>query len=106
MNVTYAEKDYQYTTNFFLYDVDYDYLKVGVERYSILKEKIEGSKGVLSEEEAMELLSDVSMSEDVPDESGAYIPTQWSAVYNLSEKEVTICADRNYEKPYTFSVEK
>lgn len=106
MNVTYAQNDYQYTTNFLLYDVDYDYLKVGVERYDILKEKIESSKGVLSEEQAMELLSEVSMSEDVPDESGAYIPTQWSAVYNLNEKTVTICADRNYEKSYIFSVEK
>lgn len=106
MNVTYAQKDYQYTTNFFLYDVDYDYLKVGVERYEILKEKIESSKGVLSQEQAMDLLSDVSMSEDVPDESGAYIPTQWSAVYNLSGGTVTICADRNYDKTYTFSVEK
>lgn len=36
----------------------------------------------------MELLSEVSMSEDVPDESGAYIPTQWSAVYNLNEKQL------------------
>lgn len=106
MNVTYAENDYQYTTNFLLYDVDYDYLKVGVKRYDILKEKIESSKGVLSEKQAMELLSDVSMTEDVPDESGAYIPTQWSAVYNLNEKTVTICTDRNYEKSYTFSVEK
>lgn len=106
MNVTYAENDYQYTTNFLLYDVDYDYLKVGVKRYDILKEKIESSKGVLSEMQAMELLSDVSMTENIPDESGAYIPTQWSAVYNLNKKTVTICTDRNYEKSYTFSVEK
>ena len=85
---------------------DYDYLKVGVKRYDILKEKIESSKGVLSEKQAMELLSDVSMTENIPDESGAYIPTQWSAVYNLNKKTVTICTDRNYEKSYTFSVEK
>lgn len=105
MRVTYAQKDYQYTTNFFLYDVDYEYVKVGVERFNILQNSIEENGGVLDETQAMDLLSSVSMTEDIPDESGAYIPTQWSAVYNLSEKTVTICADRNYDKTYTFSVD-
>ena len=56
------------------------------ERYFTAVKRLEESNGVLSEEEAMQLLSDV-------DQEG----TVWSVVYNLKTGETDIAMGRDYE---------
>lgn len=59
------------------------------DRYSKLKKALKKSKGKLSEEEAMKLLSTVADRKD--------LSTQWSCVYNLDDFTVDICTDGNYD---------
>ena len=45
------------------------------------------------------LLDDVSQAENPTDVTSH---TQWSVVYNLSEKKATVCVNRDYGKSFTF----
>lgn len=49
----------------------------------------------------MSLLDDVSQAENPTDVTSH---TQWSVVYNLSEKKATVCVNRDYGKSFTFYV--
>lgn len=55
----------------------------------------------LTEARAMSLLDDVSQAENPTDVTSH---TQWSVVYNLSEKKATVCVNRDYGKSFTFYV--
>ena len=55
----------------------------------------------LPEARAMSLLDDVSQAENPTDVTSH---TQWSVVYNLSEKKATVCVNRDYGKSFTFYV--
>ena len=101
MVVTRGDGTYQACTNFYLYNVDFDYIKVGVQRYETLQQVLTESRGILTAGEGMALLERVK-SLNVPDESGNYIPTQWSCVYNLTEGSVTVSLGQNYEKSLTY----
>lgn len=57
--------------------------------------------GCLTEASAMSLLDDVSQAENPTDVTSH---TQWSVVYNLSEKKATVCVNRDYGKSFTFYV--
>lgn len=49
----------------------------------------------LSEDDARDLLETVSQNH-----------TQWSCVYNLSDREVTVYLNKNYKKGYTFTLDQ
>ncbi len=70
-------------------------------RYTIIKKKFAETNGVLTEEEAMELLSAVSQKLK-PEELTSN--TQWSAVYNLTKRTVTLCFNRDYTRRFTYSL--
>ena len=51
----------------------------------------------------MQLLSDCSQDAH-KNKQGEISKTQWSCVYDLKNKKVTICVNQNYDAKYTISV--
>ncbi len=84
-----------YLTNFQLSEGKDQGVGIGHERYRKLKERLESTGHVLSEEEAMDLLKNVSIRFG---EEGDW-QTEWSLVYNIDEFKVTICNEMNYDNP-------
>ena len=104
MKVVYPDKNYQCATNFLLTNPDADF-SVGKDRYAIIDQKLASTNGMLSKEEAMDLLSSCSQKAH-KNKKGEISKTQWSCVYDLKNKKVTVCVNRNYDTKYTFSVLK
>lgn len=105
MVVTEMAGMYQAATNFYLHDVPFDYEKQGEDRYAILVDTLSNKEGVLSAEEGMNLLKSVSFDGTPPDEEGRVYSTQWSSIYDLTNPSLTLCADRDYENNYTYTVD-
>lgn len=73
----------------------------GKVRYDIMDFVLSQNGDCLSETRAMNLLDDVSQAESPTDVTSH---TQWSVVYNLSDRKATVCVNRDYSKPFTFYV--
>ena len=104
MVVTEKEGDYQCATNFYLCDVPFEYEAQGQDRFDKLTEVLTREKGVRTVEEAMELLHYANIVSTEPDAEGRVYSTQWSSIYDLENKTLTLCSDRNYDMPYVFPV--
>lgn len=105
MVVTEKEGKYQAATNFYLHDVPFEYEKQGEDRYEILMNTLGENNGILTATDGMNLLKSVSFEETPPDEEGRVYSTQWSSIYDLTNPTLILCADRDYENPYTYPVE-
>lgn len=105
MIVTEKKGDFQCATNFYLHDVPFKYEKQGLDRYEKLVDVLTEKKGVLSKEDGMGLLNHVAIISTEPDEEGRVYSTQWSSIYDLENPSLTLCADRNYETSFTYSVD-
>ena len=79
MVVTRAENKYQVVTNFTLFD-NPSKTGFGKDRYENILNALEKQEGIISEEEALELLK----SNVIPGDE------QWSAVYNLTKKTLSV----------------
>lgn len=73
----------------------------GKTRYDIMDFVLSQNGDCITEARAMNLLDDVSQAENPAD---ATSHTQWSVVYNLSERKATVCVNRDYSKPFTFTL--
>ena len=102
MKVVYPDKNYQCATNFLLTNPDAEF-NFGQDRYQIIDEKLSSTNGKLSSHEAMQLLSDCSQDAH-KNKQGKISKTQWSCVYDLKNKNVTICVNEYYDAKYTISV--
>lgn len=71
----------------------------GKTRYDMMEFVIKQNSNQLSEEGAMNLLNGVSQAE-TPGNPTSH--TQWSVVYNLSQRKATICVNRDYKNKFTF----
>jgi hypothetical protein len=67
-------------------------------RYQTASQTLEQAAGLITEAEAMALLSDVSSS------SGSN-PTMWSVVYNMTTGDFQVSVGRQYEKVYSFHLD-
>lgn len=85
-----TDEPWQVCTNFLFSETSNTYC----ERYNKATRRLEEKNGILSEEEAMQLLSDVSQD-----------GTVWSVVYNLKTGEVYIAMGKNYDKIYEFDLD-
>lgn len=88
-------KNYQIASNFIMFNG----LNIGegydeFERYEKAEKALEENSGVLSEEQAMKVLSEVM----IPDR------TQWSVVYNMTSKGANVCINKKYENKYKFNL--
>ena len=88
---------YQAATNFLLTPGDYDF-GGGQDRYQVLMETLTAAGGVLSEDEAMDLLQSVSREVQIRDD-GSVFQTQWSVVYNLDDLTASIIMGGKYDEP-------
>ena len=70
------------------------------DRLGKIRGTLEAKGGVLTEEEAMKLLSDVHQEAKEKGKS----KTQWSVVYNLTKKTASVCIGHNYGKIYKFEL--
>lgn len=103
-----VEKDGKFlaATNFYLSDVPFAYEAQGLDRYAGMKETLSEKDCILTADEGMQLLMKVALTGTAPDEKGRSYSTQWSSIYNLSEPSLTLCADRNAQQVYHYSVVK
>ena len=83
----------------------------GQDRYEIIQKKLDETNGVMTEEETMRLLEEAhfdGVKASNADQTDKYYnaKTQWSAVYNLSKKTLTLCVGMDYDKKYEYSLEE
>lgn len=105
-NVMYVYKEEDstlVTTNFVLTEGEYFNHGSGQNRYEIIEAGLEEKNGVVTEEEAMDLLE--AASQYVANGKGSSASTLWSCVYNNTDKTLSLCCNQNYEKVYTYSVD-
>lgn len=103
-------RDSRFVTNFYISPkmADHQYgpeSKHGLDRYEKLRDTLAKYNNVLAETKAMELLSAASQAKK-PEKLTSN--TQWSIVYNLTDRTAKVCTLRNYEedKTWSFSVVK
>lgn len=77
--------------------------KHGLWRYDTLRVTLERNNYKLTDAQAMNLLKAVSQDSN-PDENTSH--TQWSALYNLTQKKVDVSILQEYENKFSFSIEK
>ena len=73
----------------------------GADRLQMLREFLDIRGGVVTEEEAMQLLANVSRGLN-PEELTSN--THWSVVYNLTKKTATVCVARDYDNPLKYTL--
>ncbi len=73
----------------------------GKTRYEMMDFVLRQNNNLLSEDAAMSLLNGVSQAENP---TVATSHTQWSVVYNLSQRKATVCVNRDYKNKFTFDL--
>lgn len=91
-------------TNYFLTPGGDNHDGRGMDRYDTIKARLNESDGIITEEDAMELLSNVVLNYQHKILKHQVI-TLWSAVYNCNKREVLLCAGMDYDKKYRLSVD-
>lgn len=86
-------------TNFLLTEGDWDF-GAGQDRFAVLEQRMEDCDGVMTEEQAMDLLEAVKQVPQPEKRSS----TQWSCVYNQSKGSVDIAVAMDYDRIYSFSL--
>ena len=93
MVVTKRENKYLVVTNFTLYG-NPSKTGFGKDRYENIQNTLERQGGVISEEDALELLKRNVIPGD----------EQWSAVYNLTQKTLSVTFSGDYENVHRFKI--
>lgn len=93
LQTTYSDKPYHIVTNFILYNNPNG--GFGLDRYKRIEAKLKETEGILTEKEAMKLLSENTIPGD----------EQWSVVYNLTQKKAFICVGKDYETIHEFALD-
>jgi hypothetical protein len=90
MNVLPNDRPWHSATNFLLSSVQ-DPAEGYCWRYDRINERLNAEQGMLDSDSAMELLSEVAQDS-----------TQWSVVYQMGRREVSVVMGKAYEKVHTF----
>ena len=77
----------------------------GKQRYNNLKEGLRKYNYNVTSSQALELLKLVSQGPDDPDQSSTGF-TQWSEVYNLTKRRLTLNLTREWDKTFEFGIEE
>lgn len=93
MVTTKKSKSYQVATNFTLYN-NPDHEGFGKDRYENIESELEKCNGIISEDNALELLKKNVIPGD----------EQWSAVYNLTKRSVAVTFFREYHNVYRYEL--
>lgn len=93
LQTVYSDKPYQAVTNFILYNNPYNRIE-GYDRYRRIEAKLKDTGGILTEKEAMKLLSENAASCE-----------HWSVVYNLTQKKAYVRVGIVNENIYEFALD-
>ncbi|SHO53126.1 hypothetical protein [Anaerocolumna xylanovorans] len=93
MVTTKKVKSYQAATNFNLYN-NPNHEGFGKDRYDNIENELEKCNGIISENNALELLKKNVIPGD----------EQWSAVYNLTRRSVMVTFSRDYHHVYKYEL--
>ena len=99
------EEDNLMLTNFFLTPGGDNHDGRGYDRYEKIEKTLAETGGVITEDDAMKLLSEVTLHYQHKTLKHMVI-TLWSSVYNCNEKTMLMCAGMDYSKKYRFSLDK
>jgi len=94
INGVYTVTEINYVTNYAIATHEYD----DERRFSTLKTKLDGTNGVLTVDEALDLLNDVAQKSDT-------VQTEWSCVYDLDNFVLYIYNDSDRENVYKITPE-
>ena len=92
-------------TNYFLTPGGDNHDGRGYDRYEKIMTTLKDKDGKVTEDEAMDLLSKVTLCYQHPALKHQVI-TLWSSVYNCTEKSMLMCAGMDYDKKYKFTLDK
>lgn len=93
MVTTKKNNDYQVVTNFTLYH-NPNHEGFGKDRYENMENELSKRKGIISEADALELLKKNVIPGD----------EQWSAIYNLTKRSLTVTFSRDYHHVYQYEL--
>lgn len=105
MKIIKSAKTYQYATNFYL-SPEKNGMGNGKDRYVVLKNKLDKENGILTQKQGMNLLESVH-KDNIENKNPKFIgdsDTQWSSLYNLSDKTLNVAIHGNYNKIYHFNI--
>jgi hypothetical protein len=94
MNVLRNQEPWQVATNFVMSGHSPQAAKSLCRRYATAYEKLEHTGGMLSQEEALALLEEVSQP-----------ITMWSVIYNMTTGDIQVAVGRQYDKVHEFNLE-
>lgn len=100
-----ADKENLVLTNYFLTEGGDNHDGRGYDRLETIEAELENKKGILTEDEAMHLLSRCTLHYRHKTLKHEVI-TLWSSVYNCSEKSMLLCAGMDYTKKYKFYIDR
>jgi predicted choloylglycine hydrolase len=100
-----AETNYQACTNFYLSTGKKHGIGEGQDRYETLMTTLQKQNGIVSVKDAMNLLESVKLLDSLDEKSRILYNTQWSSVYNNTQKSLDICIGMKYDNVYHFSVD-
>lgn len=92
-------------TNYFLTPGGDNHDGRGYDRYEKIEKTLAETDGIITEDNAMKLLSEVTLNYQHKTLKHQVI-TLWSSVYNCNEKTMLMCAGMDYSKKYGFSLDK
>lgn len=108
MEVLTGDDAWRYVTNFYvspsMADTDHgiNHSSHGMARYLTLRDRLAQLSYRTTPAEAFALLQDVAQGPEHPELSTGF--TQWSEVYNLSRKTLTLSILREWDKSFEFKV--
>ncbi len=99
------DKENLILTNYFLTPGGDNHDGRGYDRYEKIETTLKACNGIINQEDAMKLLSEVTLHYRHKTFRHMVIAL-WSAVYNCNEKSVRLCAGMDYNREYKFYVDK
>ena len=99
------DKENLILTNYFLTPGGDNHDGRGYDRYEKIETTLKANNGILTEDEAMKLLSEVTLHYQHKTLKHMVI-TLWSAVYNCNERSMLMCAGMDYTTKYKFYLDK
>jgi len=93
----------QCTTNFILAEGKYQNEGYGQDRFETMRETLSKSENVLTEAEGMELLR--AVHQENLEFDGVIVNTQWSCLYNNTDRTLDLCVNQDYDNVYRFSLD-
>lgn len=100
--VIYPKDKFQEATNFYLAPGKKYGIGHGQDRYNVMQKVLKNKDGILTKSQAMNLLATVHKDETTHKKYEGIANTQWSAVYNNTDRSLNLAINHNYNKVYHF----